>query len=268
MSAAPRLLRAFPSLMRVAFAEAVAWRAELLIWMLTATMPLVMLALWDAVAQSGPVAGLDRNDVARYFTVTLAVRQLTSCWVVWELNETIRSGALSPHLLRPLGPLWYNVARHFVAIPMRLLVLLPLVGGLLYWRPEMTLPFEPLRLAVFALSTALAFTLAFSMQVVFGALAFYTGQSLGLFNMWFGLWSVLGGYLMPLRVMPDLLREVALGLPFRCMLSAPVEIGAGQIAPDGFAALLALQAAWTAAAVLLATWAWRAGLRRYGAFGA
>ncbi len=263
-----RVLRAMPDMLRVALAEAVAWRAEMLIWILTATMPLIMLAIWDAVAANGPVAGLGQADMARYFTVALVIRQVTSCWVVWELNETIRSGTLSAQLLRPISPIWYNVARHWVALPMRATVLLPLVAALYFWRPEIALDFDPARIGVTLLSSALAWALAFAMQVVFGCLAFWSGQSLGLFNVWFGLWSALGGYLVPLRVMPDLLRGIANELPFRCMLSVPVEIGAGQAGPELWAGLLLRQTAWLAVAVLLAVKVWRAGLKRYGAFGA
>ena len=50
-----RALRALPTLVRVGFAEAVAYRAEMLVWLLSTTMPLVMLALMTAVAREGPV---------------------------------------------------------------------------------------------------------------------------------------------------------------------------------------------------------------------
>ena len=41
--------------MRIGFAEMVAYRAEFLVWILTTNMPLVMMALWNAVAADGPV---------------------------------------------------------------------------------------------------------------------------------------------------------------------------------------------------------------------
>jgi ABC-2 type transport system permease protein len=36
--------------LRIGFAEMVAYRAEFLVWILTTNMPLVMMALWSAVA--------------------------------------------------------------------------------------------------------------------------------------------------------------------------------------------------------------------------
>jgi ABC-2 type transport system permease protein len=263
-----RVLTALPTLVRIGAAEMTAYRAEVLIWILTSTMPLVMLAIWDAVAADGPVGGLSQADLARYFTVTLVVRQLTSCWVVWELNQAIRTGSLSPQLLRPLSPLWFHAVRHWVALPLRIAVLLPMVALLVVWRPEMALPADPLHLAVAALASVLAWLVVFAFQVAFGALAFWSGQSLGLFNLWFGLWTIFGGYLMPLSVMPEAVQAVATYLPFRSMLSVPVEIAAGLLPPAAWPAALALQGAWVLGAGLIARLAWTRGLARYGAFGA
>jgi len=39
-------VRAFPTLLRVGFADAVAYRAEFLIWVLVYAMPIIMLSLW------------------------------------------------------------------------------------------------------------------------------------------------------------------------------------------------------------------------------
>ena len=48
----PATARALPALFKVGFAEAVAYRAEFLVWMLSNTMPLIMLALWSALLLS------------------------------------------------------------------------------------------------------------------------------------------------------------------------------------------------------------------------
>ena len=65
------------------------------------------------------------------------VRQLTATWVVWAINEEVRSGSLSPALLRPIGPLWVHAARNLAALPFRGLVLVPLVVVIAWWRPGM-----------------------------------------------------------------------------------------------------------------------------------
>ena len=97
-----RAVRAMPAMFRIGFAELVAYRAEMVVWILSATMPLIMLALWNSVVAEAPIAGFGPTEITRYFAATLVVRQLTGAWLVWHLNWMIRTGGLSAKLLRPI----------------------------------------------------------------------------------------------------------------------------------------------------------------------
>src|SRR3974390_1661893 len=98
-------VRALPTLFRVGFAEAVAYRAEMLVWVLSTTMPLIMLALWSAVAADAPVGRFGQRDFVAYFLATFIVRQLTGAWVAWQMSFEVRTGSLSMRLLRPVHPM-------------------------------------------------------------------------------------------------------------------------------------------------------------------
>lgn len=261
-------LRAVPTLARIGFASMVAYRAELVIWILTASLPLVMLALWNAVAADGPIVGFGQAELARYFAAALVVRQLTGCWIVWELNYDIRTGALSPKLLRPINPLWVEVWTTWAAIPFRVLVLLPIVGALLLWRPELWASPSAASLALFALTVTFAWTLAFLVQACFGLLAFWFDQSLGLFGVWFAAWSLLSGYIAPLAVFPESMQPILRWLPFRGMLALPVELLGGFVTPSQALPDVGIQLGWVVVLGALALTLWRRGLQRYGAFGA
>lgn len=260
-----RILRAMPTLLRIAVAEMVAYRAEMIIWILTSTLPLVMLALWNAAAANGPLSGFGQAEIARYFAVTLLVRQLTGAWVMWELNYQIRTGSLSPMLLRPLHPLWWQFAETLAAIPWRLLVLTPLLGAVAFWRPELLFVPSFAQAAGFVASLVLALLVSWYVQCFFGALAFWFDQSVGLFQVWFFLWAVFGGYVVPLALLPPAVADVSRWLPFHASIGAPVEVLLG-LAPIG--PTLAVQAGWTLLFAAAFQWMWKRGVRRYGAVGA
>ncbi len=84
-----RTLRALPTLWRVGVAETIAYRAEFVVWMLTTTIPLIMLALWTSVASEGPFQNYGSADFVAYFLAVLIVRQLTSNWIAWQMFEDI-----------------------------------------------------------------------------------------------------------------------------------------------------------------------------------
>lgn len=260
-----RVLRAVPTMARIAFAEIVAYRAEMVIWVLSATLPLVMLGLWNAAAADGPLAGYGQVEFARYFTVTLVVRHLTSVWLAWELNWLIRQGSLSPWLLRPVGYLWWNLMECLAAWPMRILVLLPMLAMLVGWRPELLYHPEPIQVLAGGIAILLGLLVQYCIHCIFGMLAFWLDQSLGLLQAWFGIWALLSGYLIPQALLPESVQSVARWLPFRATLGVPVEILLG--APD-WAEQLAYQLGWLLVLSIAANRAWKAGIQRYGAFGA
>ena len=268
LESVPVVVRAAPTIFRVAFADLVAYRAEMTIWILTATFPIIMLALWSAVAQDGPVGGFGQAELARYFAVTLVVRQLTSAWVVWVINWEIRSGRMSMRLLRPIHPLALEFVWTLTAMPFRMVILLPLLALLLLWRPDLWLLPDPLALLLFVPSVFMAFCIAFLVQCLFATLSFWLDKTDGIFGVWFSTWMLLSGYIAPLSLFPEWAHGALFVLPFRAMLAVPVELLGGFLAPADALPDLGVQLAWTVGLFLLLRWTWARGVRKYGAFGA
>jgi ABC-2 type transport system permease protein len=264
---AGRAAKAFPTLLRVGISEVVAYRAEFVVWILTTNMPLVMLAIWHAVAADGPVGRFDQRAFTAYYLGILAVRLLTSSWVVWQLSMEIRDGTLAAKLLRPIHPIVALSADHLSALPMRALVISPVVAILVAVAGDRLLRHDPLLVAVLGASLAGAWLLIFFTMVLMGSLAFFVESALGVFELWLGVHAILSGYLVPLEVLPGWLRRAADVLPFRFMLAFPVDNLVGLMSRRQ--ALLALGAQWAYVVLFgaLALHVWRVGLRRFAAFG-
>ena len=262
-------LRAMPTMLRVGLAETIAYRAEMIVWILTTTMPLVMLALWTSVAAEAPFAGFTELDFVAYYLAALIVRTLASNWVAWQLAEEIRTGTLSMRLLRPVHPLAGLFATQAGGVPLRMIVVLPVVVVLALSDAGAAVTGAPAHLALFALSLVGAWLLTFFTFVTIGALSFFLEKSIALAEVYFGIFMVMSGYLIPLALMPPWLRTAADWLPFYYMMGGPVEILIGRHPTlAGAAGVLAAQWAWTAIMATLAAVTWRRGLRRFEAFGA
>jgi ABC-2 type transport system permease protein len=263
-----RFVRALPTLLRVGFAEAVAYRAELVVWMLTTTMPLVMLALWTAVAREGKFGRFGADDFVAYYLAALIVRTLTSCWVVWQMNEEIRSGSLSLRLLRPLHPFLSYAAQHLAAVPLRAVIAVPVAAILLFAAGGDHVPHDPLVLCAVPLTLAGAWLITFLSMTILGSLAMLIERSLAIWEIWMGVFAVLSGYLVPLELLPRWIASVADYLPFRYMLGFPVEVLTGMA--DRAATLhgLGVQALMIAVLFVASTQVWRVGVKRFEAYGA
>ena len=259
--------RAMPTLLRVGAAGALAYRAEFVIWMLTTTLPLVMLGLWTSVASEGPFGHYESRDFIAYYIAALIVRNLTGSWVVWQINDDVRRGMLSMKLLRPIHPFYTYAATHLSAIPLRALVALPVAVILLLTTARAVLTSDPAILVIFTLSLVGAWALTFFILVTIGLLSFFIEKSLALFEVYLGVFALLSGYLLPLDLLPAWTQHIAAWAPFRYMLSFPVELLLGRHETGHALGLLAVQWIYAAIAVAGALLVWRAGIRRYEAYG-
>lgn len=262
-----RVLRAYPTLVRVGLAEAIAYRAEMLVWMLTMTMPLVSLALWSAVSASAPVGRFTQRDFVVYFLATLVVRQLTGSWIVWELNQDIKNGTLAQRLLKPIHPLYAYSAGNLAAVPMRALLALPIAMVALVAEGHGFLPRDPVVVAIFVVSLVGAWLITFFTMALVGALGFFLESSTSVFDAWFAGFVLLSGYVVPLSLFPPWVRALASVLPFRYTLAFPVEAIIGML--DRRAALenLAVQWFFVALSAVGALALFRRGVRKWQAFG-
>jgi len=267
VSAARRLLRAYPTMLRIGLAEAVAYRAEFLVWMLATTMPLVMLAIMSAMAREGPVGRFDHGSFVAYYLATLIVRQMTGAWVAWEMNREIREGSLALRLLRPIHPLASYSADALAAMPMRALIALPITIGLLLATAHKDLTHDPVNVVIFIASLFGAWLLNFAVSATIGTLGLYIESSLQIWEVWFGCFMLLSGYLIPLSLFPPWLEKTARLLPFAYLQAFPVETLTG--IRDRHQALVGLgtQLGWAVAAWLLLMVLWRRGLKRFAAYG-
>jgi ABC-2 type transport system permease protein len=262
-----RTIRAAPTLLRVGLAEAVAYRAEFLVWLLSTNMPLVMLALWSAVARDGPVGRFGQAEFAAYYLAALVVRLMTGAWVVWEMNFEIRQGTLSFRMLRPVHPLVAYAAENVAAMPVRLVVSLPVALAALWLLGGRHVTHDPLLLALFPVTVLGAWLITYLAMASVGCLAFWLESATSLFDVWLGLFGIFSGYLVPLELYPRWVNEAAYWMPFRYMLAFPVELVTGGL--DRHRALLQLSAQWAFVLLLLgvAAGAWRLGTRRFAAHG-
>jgi ABC-2 type transport system permease protein len=262
-----RTLRAVPTLLRVGFAEAVSYRAELLVWLLSTNMPLVMLALWSAVARDAPVGRFAQRDFVAYFLAALVVRLMTGAWVIWELNFEIRQGTLAFRLLRPVHPLVAYACENIAAMPLRLGLSLPIAVVLLFTVGAARITHDPLLLALFPITVLGAWLITFLAMSIVGALAFYLESATSIFEIWLGLFGVFSGYLVPLELFPPWVTALARALPFRYMLAFPVEMVIGMQTRARALTELGIQWAFVAGLAVASASVWRVGLRRFAAYG-
>jgi len=262
-----KTVRALPTLIKVGFLEAVAYRAELLVWVLSTTMPLIMLALWSAVAREAPVGRFGQMDFVAYFLATFIVRQLTGAWVAWEMNWEVRQGTLGMKLLRPIHPFLTYASENLAALPMRLIVAVPVaVIALALVGPE-NVTADPVLWIIWCAAMLGGWLITFLANLAIGCLALYIDSSEKFMGIWLALFFVFSGYLGPIELFPQGVRALASWLPFQYQIGYPVQLMTSGIVRGDALLMLARQWGWVWLLLGLVTLLWRGGLRRFAAYG-
>lgn len=255
--------------LRVGFAEAVAYRAELFLWVLATTMPFVMMALFLAVASDAPLGRFGRPQIVTYFLVTLLVRQLTTSWSAWQLARDIRQGVLALRLLRPVHPLLSYAAESLTAIPLRMLVALPIVVASVLVIERRTMSQVPVAYLLATLALAQAWLLSVAINLAVGCVSFFLESGVKLMDLMLVLFMLASGYLVPIELFPDGVRRALELLPFRYQLALPVELLTGVYDADlGRGATMCLvQGSYAVGFFGAVALLWRRGVKRFEAFG-
>ena len=261
-----RTLRKAGALLAVFYAQMLTYRAELFLWALSGIMPFILMGLW-AKASAETAMGMTPVEFVRYFFGVFITRQLTMVWVVYEFEQDVVRGRLSPYLLQPLNPLWRYLASHvgerlarlpfIAALTVLFFVLYPKA----FWVPSVS------DAAAVVVALTAAFALRFIMQYTFAMLAFWTERANAIEDLWFALYLFLSGYIAPLDVFPDAARRIAAVTPFPYMVYMPAKLMTSGDA-SGLGTGLTVMALWAGGFLLIQRLLWRLGLRRYTAMGA
>jgi ABC-2 type transport system permease protein len=259
------MFRILRTLSVVYYAYMVEYRAELIFWVLSGSLPLILMGVWMQAAQGGQF-GLSPVEFARYFLATFIARQCTVVWVIWEFEREIVEGKLSFRLLQPLDPIWHHLATHWSERLARLpfsVILIGLFFGLYpqaLWLPNL------LNFVLFLVVIILAFFLRFLMQYTLAMFAFWTERASALENFWFLFYLFLSGYIAPLNVFPPVIRELALWTPFPYLIHFPASLLVGL--PVDVGRGIGVMVIWIGVFIGAYRWLWRQGLRQYSGMGA
>lgn len=252
------------ALVRIRFLETLAYRAESLLWMLTLTMPLVMLVLWRSVAQDGTFHGYTPEDFNVYYLAVLVATLLTGCNSVWEVSEDIRTGGLSFWLMRPMHPFSHYLAVTFAELGLRLLVALPILASVFAMNIS-GYSSDLVRLVILLPAFLNGLLINQAIHLLTGSLSFWMERSLVVHKLYVAASAVLSGYMFPLAFLPDWAERIAVLLPFHFIISLPVEILTGKVAAP--VEMVMWQTVLVIVLLSVAGFVWRRGVQRYSAFG-
>jgi ABC-2 type transport system permease protein len=242
-----------------------AYRADVFLWTLTeAATPLVTLAIWFAVAKNGTFV-LTPEETLTYYIFIFFVRSVTRSWASFFLSQEILNGDIVRYLIKPLSVFWEHIADNITTKIFRLLVPAILLAFVLWQKPEFfsSTIFDGTRVMLFVASLLLATILSFVFDAIFATLAFWVEDSLQISAFQFVFGEFATGILIPFAAMPIWLFTALSWLPFRYMVSAPIELLMNQVSGARIAPLFITQLIWIGVSLGILRILWKQGTKNY-----
>jgi ABC-2 type transport system permease protein len=263
------MINKYRALLRAAWANMVEYRAEIIMWMMSSVLMIVMLLVWLSISSTqGDINGFARGDFIAYYMIGLLVRNLTAVWASWELDRKIREGALSPELLRPIHPIHNDIAGNWGEKSIRIFIVVPIVAVALWLTPDAHLNLQPPNVLAFVAAIFGAWLILFFSDYLIGISAFWTSQTSAFLMGWYGFRVVLSGMLAPVQLFPPAVQSLLHWLPFRYMLSFPIEVLIGKTQGADLLNGLLIQFTWAAIFIIAVRVMWRIAMKNYSAVGA
>lgn len=241
------------------------YRGDLAMWMLAETiMPLVSFAIWYTVASSS-TQGLSSTQVFTYYIFSLFAIIVTNAWGGFFMARDILEGDIVTDLVKPVSPLWKQVINSIVEKTLKLIIPLPILLVAIFVFPDSfsATIFSVPHILLFTVSLVLAAILNFTFDVTAALAAFWLEDAMQLRRYIDLLFSISSGILIPFAFMPEKLQTTLSLLPFRYVISAPLELLIYPLDQAVTFHLLSRQLIWIITLVLLYAFLWKRGIKRY-----
>ena len=204
--------------------------------------------------------------ISNYIWLQQAFLGLFMAWFFdKDIFNAITSGSVAYELCRPIDTYWMwftkNISIRLSRTVLRCVPIL-IIAPFLPAPYGLTLPQEPLSLALFGVSMVLGFLVLISFLMLIYISTFYTLSPLGVRMLAISVVEFFSGMTIPLPFFPESLQPLLLALPFASMQSTPFLIYSGTITGGAVFKSILLQIFWLAALIAIGRLLMKNALRK------
>lgn len=184
------------------------------------------------------------------------------------VRDDIEKGELAGRLLKPFSYYWQ---RFYIEIPVRLFQ--GVIGIILffilsyYFKLNFNLLIEINKLLPLLIIFVLAYFICFTLKMILAIIALWTTDIRGLREMLDTVIYIFAGYVLPITLLPDLLKEIADKSPFPYMIYYPVVAMQGKLTVFQMWDIVYAQLFWIILLGLIFKFQWKKGLMRFADLG-
>lgn len=202
------------------------YRLGALVWIINgAISPLILMYVWMLVSRNNPLS-LSDSQIIAYYLLSIVVLRLTQSWSMEDLGQKIKDGLMSIYLIKPANYEIFQISKDFSLKIIRLITLTPFIFifSWIFASALEVINAHGIQLLLFLFACVLGYGINYYLQNIIGLLAFWLQNTYGASHLYFTANSLFNGQAVPFALMPATLQLIVIYLPFRYILSFPIEI--------------------------------------------
>lgn len=214
-------------LLRAGIIESMQFRLSMLLTVVGNLLYLLLVYyLWKAIyasSESGIVNGMTFTDTMIYLVFATALFNFMEIWIVWNMGRDIQSGKIVVDLLKPMNYRRWQfyigcgelVTKFFTTfLPTAIVCFIVSDGAIpIGWN-----------ILVFVVSVAFSVLINYYINFMVGVICMHTESIWGVNIMKEVIVGILSGASVPLAFFPELLKNIAMFLPFQAIINAPMQL--------------------------------------------
>ena len=206
---------------------------------------IIQVKLWEAIYMNNSViSGITYTGIFAYLVGGMIFRKFIGGGIDDMISGDFQSGKIAIDILRPQNyffkSLCFDLGRgvvHFVVISCISILYL-------IWNKKYVKYYEPKIIIGAVMSAIIAYFIYILMSYCIGLTSVWFGRSVGLSMIKEGLFSLLGGTMIPLDFYPVWLQRIVDVLPFKYIYYAPISFFINESNQGKFCQIIIMQLIW------------------------
>lgn len=205
--------------------DALAYRGNLIVGVLSNfVLTAVMFFVWKVLFDTNPIID-DYNwtEMKTYLFISFICNSTLTWSSATKISKKIINGDLTTDLIKPVDFMRMTLAETAGAgVPVCLISIILMTIVAIFMKIQM--PTNPLVWLIFAVSLLLSFVINFFISFICSLCCFWTGNFFGITKSKQVIVNFFSGALIPLNMMPQIIRPIASWLPFQGIIFIPSSI--------------------------------------------
>lgn len=247
------------------------YRFDTTIYALTSLVtPLLGLFIWLTIQESTPTLAYNQSEIVFYFLAAAICGSITTAWGAYFIYDDIKKGTILGYLTRPFSILENFATNNIVEKIFKVSIIgiaLSITWMFFAYSKGIQLPLKLEFLPLVILALGLALTMMILIDVSMGLTAFWLDDVDFVTGTFFTADALLSGRIVPITFLPDYLKSFSHYLPFRYLVSFPIEIALGKLSNSDLIQGFIILICWTIAFWYIQKLLYKEGTKKFGGYG-